>query len=1340
MTGTIQQSERGRVIAPRSLIEWHYAAQAGAFFDEIENEERLIHAHSNITPIPMWNHSVVLADGLTSEAVEAAVNWHRARGRRPTIYMMDRGEPNLVEGFDRFDRESWMVLDWERATAAQPGEELRQAESSAELERFIEAFYAAYKVTDPGYAQMLRKKAGGAAEHNHFYLEVDGRVGSITTVVVHEGVAGIYNVGTPPEARRRGYAEMLLTQLMGWLRSAGIETVLLQVESGSPAEKLYEKLGFWVQFQRSGWRLANWQPVTAVQVEGPTGLGRLLKGAGTQSGAWHESRVIAPELERELQQLKARHGLPTESFLIGAAAALIHRYVGSSEVTVPISGEGGVTFQLNGETAGLELARKCGEGTNAEKLGKADFALRFGGGGHFASGAEIEFVIDPRAPRQLMVLGDNQARKEVVRRLATQYLVLLSDLAAHPEKPISRLELLTPAEKQLLTVEWNRTEFVPVHTTLQSLFEEQVERSPEAVALVFAKAGVSGIAQEMSYRLLNRAANRLAHRLLAAGAGPEVMVGICLERSLDFLVAMLAVFKAGAAFVPLDPAYPAERLGFMVQDSKAPVIITNSGLAELFNQAKVRLLCLDKEAESLARESEKNPGRAARPENAAYVIYTSGSTGQPKGVVVTQEAIANHARECKGHYGINPRDKVLQFSSFNFDASLEQILPALIAGATLVVRDEEVWSTAEFGRKLIELELTVADIPTAYWHQLVEEWHRAPEDIPNHRLRLIVVGGEALSPQKLELWKKLPGRKVRLVNAYGPTETTITATSWEVEGSGEGLSKEAVPIGRPRGNRRVYLLDQYGNPVPLGVPGELLIGGGMLARGYLNRAELTQQKFIADPFSDAAEARLYRTGDLVRYREDGQLEFLGRLDDQVKIRGFRIELGEVESVLRLHPHVREAMVLARELAGGEKRLVGYVTGKGSVPGGAELRSFLAARLPEYMVPAAIVGLVEWPLMPNGKIDRRALPEPDFATGGQEGTGPRDPLELQLQLAFERVLKKPGVGVKVSFFELGGDSLQALELLVEIEKVTGRQLPLGTLYQSATVEALATEVRERSPEEWSAVVPLQKSGKRTALNFIHTTPGDILGYGNLVYRLGTEHPSFGFQSLGLKDGALCHETIEEMANYYTELLVKNQPEGPYHLIGWCYGGVLAVEMARLLKEQGREVGLLGLLETIAMPPAGFNARYYAHRVHCLLRMAPTQWGVYVRAKLKYARDVKMANRLRFRQMDDSSRVAPDGTILDPRLAQLERVYNTNLEALNKYRTRYYPGKVTLFNAAERDKAVIADPIYGWAGLASEVEVHKVPGDHDTMLMEPNVNVLARKILECLEPWKKESQAQ
>ncbi len=602
------------------------------------------------------------------------------------------------------------------------------------------------------------------------------------------------------------------------------------------------------------------------------------------------------------------------------------------------------------------------------------------------------------------------------------------------------------------------------------------------------------------------------------------------------------------------------------------------------------------------------------------------------------------------------------------------------------------------------------------------------------------MGGEALSPEKLALWQQTPMNNVRLINAYGPTETTITATSYEIPPRKNGESPVPVlPIGRPRADRTVYILDRFGNPAPIGIPGELFIGGTLLAKGYHNRPELTAARFIQNPFSDDPDARLYKTGDLVRYLEDGNIEFFGRIDDQIKIRGYRIELDEIKAALNKYDGIRESLVLPRERRAGEKRLIAYLLKEREDLSVIEIRNYLKSKLPSYMVPTHFVLMDQWPLMPSGKIDRQALPAiEDPATELTDISGPRDSLELQLQLLFERVLKRAPIGINESFFELGGDSLQALELLVEIEKAVGKNLPLGTLYQSSTVESLSREVRDRSePNQWSSLVPLQTSGKRPPFYLLHTTPGDILGYGNLVFHLPQDQPCYGFQSLGLKDSSLAHLSILEMARYYVTLLRKFQPQGPYYLGGWCYGGIVAIEMARLLQATGARVGLLALLETVALPPSLSNWRYYNHRIKCSIRMNPGRLFQYVREKVRYTRNSKIANRMRFRQA--AGLLNADLSEIDPRLARLEYVYNRNLEALNKYKSESYSGRVTLFNAAEKDPALISDPHYGWIGLADEIEIHEVPGNHDTMLTEPNVRMLAQKLDESLRRAQEQDKA-
>ena len=1326
-----------------TLLRKHYAFQLGCFVSQQESTAGGLFAYSDITPIPMWNHSAWIdPSGDLQRFLNDSRAWHSSKGRRPVVYIPAPTEAQHAilhaNGFEKFDQEAWMVCDTSSATHSKT-ENVVEVHDQKTLNQFVETFSASFQIKESGYRRaLIGQQPVGSPKSRHFVLyDKSNRAVSVGTLISDGKIACLYNVGTPPAERAKGYGGRIFQHLAAVAKENGCSTLFLQVENNSNAQRLYEKFGFHATFVRVGFRLKDWQTNRLSRTKLSNLLGfRPLENHTARY--MRETRALPADVGKSLVRLFGDRSL--ENVLIGAWAYLIHRYTGEDTSTFTVcdhqtDARRPVSVTVDRfATARTWLSRLPETIPPTDSEANESFLClnRTGTPSHLE---------DHQFPLELHVIGQAESielifrsdlfSKDAIRRMGAHFETILQFLARNPGAAVADIELLSASEKRQLLVDWNQTTFEPTRQSLVQLFERQVEKTPDATALLFAQAGEARPAEELTYRQLNRKANRLAHRLQELGVGPDVFVGVCLDRSLDMIVSLLAIFKAGGACVPLDPAYPTERIRFMLQDTSAPVILTQKHLQSFLREAThSRLICLDQPDNNARSENEKNLASSGTPTSAAYVIYTSGSTGQPKGVVIPNHAIANHSIDCRKVYGLSERDRVLQFSSFNFDASFEQILPALISGSTLIVRDNEVWNTREFADKLRNLQLTVADIPTAYWHQLATEWSATPEAVPPNALRLVIVGGEALSPEKLGLWHRTPLATVRLINAYGPTETTITATSYEVPPRrSDDPAPMVLPIGRGRGDRKLYVVDPYGNPTPVGVPGELQIGGSMLARGYHRRADLTASRFIPNPFSDEPDARLYRTGDLVRYLEDGNLEFLGRIDDQVKIRGFRIELGEVETQLCKHHAVQGAIVLARPApnSAGENRLVAYLTTFSPAPEISELRAFLKSRLPEYMVPHHFVILDHWPLMPNGKVDRKALPEPAEEQRTHNVKGPENPLELQLQLLFERVLKTAPISVDASFFELGGDSLQALELLVEIEKSTGRQLPLGTLYQSSTVEALAHEIRTRASDHpWSSLVPLQTSGKRPPLFLLHTTPGDILGYGNLVYRLGPDQPCYGLQSLGLKDPVLSHNSVQEMARYYVGLLREFQPHGPYYLGGWCYGGIVAVEMARLLKLQGEEIALLALLETVAMPARWNNIPYFLHRLRCFARMSPDRWINYFRGKARYTRESRIANKMRFRQADSS----PDGETRDPRLLKLEHVYNTNLAALKDYRTEPFDGRVTLFNAAEKDSALIPDPQYGWVGLAREIEVHEVPGNHDTMLTEPNVSALAQQLTECL----------
>jgi surfactin family lipopeptide synthetase C len=646
-------------------------------------------------------------------------------------------------------------------------------------------------------------------------------------------------------------------------------------------------------------------------------------------------------------------------------------------------------------------------------------------------------------------------------RMLGHFNTLLEGIVSNPEQRLSDLSLLTRAERQQLIVDWNRADVeYPSYRCLHELIADQVDRTPDAVAVVFED-------KCLTYRQLDERANQLARYLQKLGVGPETLVGICVERSLELVVGLLGILKAGGAFVPLDPDYPGDRLAFMLQDAAVRVLLTQAHLTASLPAHQSRIVQLDSDWPSIAEESRDGLRNAVTAEQLAYMIYTSGSTGTPKGVMIEHGGLVQHCVDCRGVYGLTSRDRVLQFASLSFDTAIEEILPSLVSGASVVLREPAVWLPSEFRQKLAELGLTVIQLTPAYWHQLAETWANAIEPISAHQLRLVIIGGDIMSAKTLQLWRQTPFNNVRLLNTYGPTETIITATSFEIPMADRRQAMlERIPIGRPLGNRQIYVLDHWCRPAPVGVPGELHIGGTALARGYHNRPELTAEKFIADPFSRRAGARLYRTGDLVRYLTDGNIEFLGRVDQQVKIRGFRIELGEIESILGRYASVREALVVAVEDEKQDKRLVAYLVAKEPAPPSvSELRAFLKKKLPEYMVPSTFVILERFPLTSNGKVDREALPAPEVNQIEIESyAAPTTDSELAMCRIWCEMLNLRHVGVRDNFFDLGGHSLAAIRVIGRINQMLNVELSMRDVFNNPTIEALAAMVdQEKSME-------------------------------------------------------------------------------------------------------------------------------------------------------------------------------------------------------------------------------------------------------------------------------------
>ncbi|MFE1744071.1 amino acid adenylation domain-containing protein [Coleofasciculus sp. H7-2] len=640
--------------------------------------------------------------------------------------------------------------------------------------------------------------------------------------------------------------------------------------------------------------------------------------------------------------------------------------------------------------------------------------------------------------------------KELQSLAIQHFLKVLNSFLEEKKQPVSRIDLLSADQKQRILGEFNQklAKFATEQTIFQ-LFEDQAQKTPDRIAVVFKD-------QSLTYAQLNAKANQLARYLQSLGVKPEVLVGLCAERSLEMIVGLLGILKAGGAYVPLDPAYPQDRLAYMLSDSQVQVLLTQEKLISLLPENKAQVICLDTNWEKLSQESEEDLLSATKPENLAYVIYTSGSTGKPKGVAIEHRSLVNFTQIAISEYGLTLSDRILQFASISFDTATEEIYPCLTSGVTLVLRtDEMLSSAATFLKTCQDLDLTVLDLPTAYWHQIVSELETTDIVLPES-LRLVIIGGERAIPELVRIWQKRVGDYPKLVNTYGPTEATVVATMYPINTSAN--IQQQVPIGRAIANVQTYILDRNLQPVAIGIPGELHIGGIGLARGYLNDSNLTQEKFIPNPFSNEQNARLYKTGDLVRYLTDCNIEFLGRIDEQVKIRGFRVETGEIEAALSEYPQIKSVAAIAKEDKSGNHRLAAYIVSKEKNVTEQELRKFLQQKLPDYMIPSVFTNLDALPLTANGKVDRRTLSELEIQTNvSTRFVAPRTPTEEKLAQIWAEVLGVERVGLHDNFFELGGHSLMATKILARIRQTFSVELPIRSLFEAVTIVELSDRI-------------------------------------------------------------------------------------------------------------------------------------------------------------------------------------------------------------------------------------------------------------------------------------------
>jgi amino acid adenylation domain-containing protein len=929
--------------------------------------------------------------------------------------------------------------------------------------------------------------------------------------------------------------------------------------------------------------------------------------------------------------------------------------------------------------------------------------------------------------------------------IVQQLQCLIAASIDHPEQPVSTLPLLSSEEQQQILIDWNRTaQPYPRDRCIHELITEQARQTPDAIAVCFGE-------DQLSYQDLDRRSNQLAHRLHQLGVRAESLVALCVPRSVELIVGLLGILKAGGAYVPIDPTYPGDRIAYLIDDSCPQAVVTVAALqATVFGQIE-NLVCLDEQAATLAQMSADPLITDVTPENLAYVIYTSGSTGKPKGVEIRHRSVVNHGWAIANLYQLHSSDRMLQSASISFDVAGEQIYPVLFRGAAVIVRPDDLMESFDQFSQFVEAQaITVMILPTAFWHEWTVELLACNQKVPP-RLRVLCVGTEKALGNRLAQWQTVSEGRVAFFQGYGPTEATVTCTMYCHDGRSLE-AQEVLPIGYPLPNTEIYILDRHLQPVPVGVVGELYVGGEGLARGYHHQPSLTAQRFIPHPFSTADNARLYQTGDLARFEPDGQIVYCDRSDDQIKLNGFRIELGEIEAVFNEHLQVKQAVVHPYQTEAGLRRLVAYVVPHQAHQDHAlieELNQFVRQTLPSYMVPSAIVVLDSLPRTPNGKVDRRALPKPNLTGKRTTSSGvPCNPLEQQLADIWQTVLGIDAIHVTDNFFELGGHSLMAIRLLQQIEQVCHQKISLTSFLQAPTIEQLAIYLQQQTGEGLGlpnsfgeGVVPIQPCGSKPPLFGIHVLGKGLSFYRPLAKRLGTDQPLYGLAAQLTDEAAAsnfrCTEEIaidvEGLAAYYIRSLQTVQPEGPYHLVGVSFGGLVAFEMARQLRAQGQDVALLGMLDTgapidQAAMQLPFSARISAYWTR-LVQLQPTE----TIAKLKHqlaGRSLKYpvceaAYRWFYRVID---RPFPD--------ALQEILYiQQSQNAASRYTPRLYPGRITLFQAKDQvvSAAVTTDPRLGWRELAEEgLQVHAIPGDHLGMMQEPHVQVLAEQLKPYLNP--------
>lgn len=902
-----------------------------------------------------------------------------------------------------------------------------------------------------------------------------------------------------------------------------------------------------------------------------------------------------------------------------------------------------------------------------------------------------------------LVYATDLYRESTARGILEHIRQLLDEVTRNPDLTLAEIPLLDQATFNRQVFQWNDTARpVPEVPSIHELIEQQVQLNPNKPAVVFQE-------EQLTYTELNNRAENLAAQLLQRGVRPNSPVGLYCERSVDMLVGILGILKAGGAYLPLDPEYPSERIAFMLQDSGAELLV---GQRQLLSQLpptdSLKIIPLREASTSRpAKWPQRSP---VDRDQLAYIIYTSGSTGLPKGVPITHGNLIHSTAARFDFYDEDP-DAFLLLSSFSFDSSVAGIFWTLCTGGKLVIPPRRIEQDIQALSDIIRNNGVSHTLMLPSLYQLLLQ-HSRKKDLAT--LKVIMVAGEACPPGLVqEHFHTLPDAK--LYNEYGPTEGTV----WCIAHRIRETDRQTVPIGKPISNTQIYLLNRALQPVPVGIAGELYISGAGLAQGYYHRPELTAERFLPHPFSETPGAKIYRTGDLARYTTDGTIEFLGRADHQIKIRGHRVEPDEIASVLMEHEAVTEAVVVVHRKENGPISLIAYVTGS-SGANTDELRTYVRAKLPDYMVPAAIIQLETFPRLPNGKINRNALPAPEADHFSQTSAfvAPSTPLEQQLSAIWQEVLGLDRISSQANFFDIGGDSILSIQVVAKARNA-GIELAANQLFEYQTIAALARSIEEQSVDPDASLVKLKSSGDKHPLFCIHSGGAHVFFYQQLAEYMPEDQPVYGLQPKGLAESKNYHSSIEEMAGYYVEEIKKVQPQGPYHILGTCFSNAIALEMANRLVENGDDIGRLFIIDSAPVHLFGEEGNGKAATVRRFWDMLKR--GDLHRIKSKIISRITSENK----QQERLDAVSPAEDFREM-LENMNAAYHT-------YNWHPYPGVIHFIRSREfHDRPDKKYHLQQWRKLAAGgLNIHVVPGHHLTLFKEPEVQGLAQKLIECLD---------